>query len=164
MNHYLKADRVIADLIEKGNKKFILFPFGEQGNLIKSILNNRYGVEEELIVDSKLAKISKNPKIISLADLKNVDMSEALVLLTSDNENIYSELRYQLMQYVALEKIVDVFSVSMYFDKKKRIMINHIANIRAFVHWKQQHVKYTRMALMVRLLNVVFIKVALQIT
>lgn len=118
MNHYLKADRVIADLIEKGNKKFILFPFGEQGNLIKSILNNRYGVEEELIVDSKLAKISKNPKIISLADLKNVDMSEALVLLTSDNENIYSELRYQLMQYVALEKIVDVFSVSMYFDKK----------------------------------------------
>ena len=103
MNHYVKADRMIGELVKNGKNKFILFPFGEQGMLVKSILNNRYGIEEELIVDNKLSKISCNKKIVSIEELENVNMDDKLVLLTSDSNKIYSEIRHELLQYVLLQ-------------------------------------------------------------
>lgn len=117
MDHFIKADRVIRGLVERGHRKFILYPFGEQGSLIKSILNNRYGIEETYIVDNGLVGLSSNCKIISLQDMKKLDLTDQIILLTSDNEAIYSILRYQLLQYVDIEKVVDVFSYSMYFDE-----------------------------------------------
>lgn len=118
MNHYLKANRVIENLVKNGNKKFILYPFGEQGMMIKRILNERFGIEEQYILDNGLAGIAENKKIKPVNYLSEIDMDEMLVLLTSDNEGIYSEIRFQLMKYVRLEKIIDVFSYSMYFDPK----------------------------------------------
>lgn len=118
VHYYQKANRMISELIKQGKKKFILFPFGERGQLVKSILNERYGIEEEWIVDNGIAKVSQNNKIIELTDLEKIDMSDMLVLLTSDNEKIYSELRYQLMQYVEFDKIIDLFSISMFYDSQ----------------------------------------------
>lgn len=114
MNHYLKADRVIKRLIMEGKQKFVLFPFGEQGMLIKSILNNRYGLQEAFIIDNGIAVLNENIKKSEY--LKDIDCSEYTFLITSDNEDIYSEIRFELMKYVELSNIVDVFSYSMYFD------------------------------------------------
>ena len=86
--------------------------------MIKNILNLRYGIQEEFIVDNKLAEISKNKNIISLKDLKEKNIDDMIVLLTSDMEGIYSEIRAQLMEVVDISKIIDVFSYSMYFDKE----------------------------------------------
>ncbi|MCM1231458.1 MAG: TylF/MycF family methyltransferase [Ruminococcus flavefaciens] len=118
MNRFLKADRVIRNLVEGGIKEFVLFPFGEQGMIVKRILNERYGIEEKYIIDNRLSKISDNPKIISLEDIDSYDMDNITVLLTSDNEDIYSEIRYQLLLYFNMKQIVDIFSFSMYFDKQ----------------------------------------------
>ena len=86
--------------------------------MIKNILNLRYGIQEEFIVDNKLAEISENKNIISLKDLKEKNINDMIVLLTSDMEGIYSEIRAQLMEVVDISKIIDVFSYSMYFDKE----------------------------------------------
>lgn len=118
MDHYLKAERVVESLINEGHRKFILYPFGKQAMMIKEILNKRYGIEEEHIIDNKLAYTSNNKKIISLNKLNEINTDDKIVLLTSDNEEIYSEIRYQIMLYVKLDRIVDVFSYSMYFDKQ----------------------------------------------
>lgn len=40
------------------------------------------------------------------------------VLLSSDHEQIYSDIRSQLMNVVNMEQVIDVFSYSMYFDKE----------------------------------------------
>ncbi len=85
--------------------------------MIKNILNLRYGIQEEYIVDNKLSEISNNKNIISLKDLKEKNIDDMIILLTSDMNNIYSEIRKQLMEVVDIEKIVDVFSYSVYFDK-----------------------------------------------
>lgn len=115
MNHYLKADKMIRNLILKGKRKFVLFPFGEQGMLIKQILNVKYNIKEEFIVDNSLSKI--NAEIKGIEYLKNIECEKFTFLITSDNEDFYSEIRYQLMQYVSIENIVDIFSNSMYFDE-----------------------------------------------
>lgn len=118
MNRYLKANRVINTLINEGIKKFILYPFGEQGMMIKRILNERYGIQEIAIVDDKLADVTNNSRVIPIDKLKGMDTNDIKVLLTSDNEEIYSEIRYEITKYISLKNLVDVFSYSMYFDKQ----------------------------------------------
>lgn len=117
MDYIKKADRVVNKLIMGGARKFILFPFGECGMKVKSVLNQRYGIQEEYIVDNRLAGVSEDKHIISLEELKSKDIKGMIVLLTSDSDTIYSEIRYQLMQCVDFKQIVDVFSYSMYFDE-----------------------------------------------
>lgn len=117
MNYYEKACRVIENLISKGRKRFILFPFGERGMLIKRLLNERYGIMEEGIIDNGLSKIREG-EIYPISILQEKNLDDVIILLTSDNEAAYSELRYQLMQYVSIEQFVDVFSISQYFDEK----------------------------------------------
>lgn len=116
INHYLKADRIIKKLIAEGKKNFILFPFGEQGMMIKSILNQRYGIQEAYIIDNGLA--NHNANIRRCEFIKEIDCKNFIFLITSDNEDIYSEIRFELMKYVELSNIVDVFSNSMYFDSQ----------------------------------------------
>ncbi len=70
VDYFKKADRVIKGLIRNGKSKFIIFPFGERGILIKQILNQRYGIQEEYIVDNLLSTVSKNKMVISLTELQ----------------------------------------------------------------------------------------------
>lgn len=114
---YIKADRMIGNLVGEGKKRFAIFPFGVRGMLVKKILNERYGITEEFIIDNKLAESSDNSKIISLADFGEKSDEKIIVLLANENGAVFSEIRYQLMQYVEISQIVDVFSASMYFDK-----------------------------------------------
>lgn len=117
MDYYNKANRVIRSLVAGGNTEFIIYPLGKRGIEVKQILNQEYKIEEKYIVDNGKSASSKNKKIINLKELKNIDIGNMLVLLTSDNEDIYSELRWQLLQIVDFKNIVDVFSYSAYFDR-----------------------------------------------
>lgn len=114
MNYYQKAIRVIKRLVDNGKDKFIIFPFGERGMLIKNILNQCFGIEEVVIIDNSLCKT--NNAIKDLSVLKNYDLNTCCILLSSDTDSCYSELRYQLMKYATINQFVDVFSSSMYFD------------------------------------------------
>lgn len=114
--YFLKADRVIKRLLNEGKREFALFPFGERGMMVKDILNRRYGVHERYIVDNGLSSLGG----LSLDDLKKRDVDDLIILLTSDNEEIYSDIRFELMQRFPIEKIVDLFSDSMYFDPEVR--------------------------------------------
>lgn len=88
-------------------KKFILFPFGKQGMLTKKILNEVFGIHEEYIIDNYLYKI--NPKIKGLSYLSQIDCKQYVILITSDNEELYGELRKQVRQYADDNNIVDIF-------------------------------------------------------
>lgn len=114
MDYYRKAKRVIEKLISNGKREFILFPFGERGLMIKNILNNQYGIKEEYILDNKLSKLVDT--IHPIEYLAQLDLNRYLILLTSDNEECYSEIRTDLMKYAGLDQFVDVFSTSMYWD------------------------------------------------
>jgi hypothetical protein len=114
MNYYQKAVRVIKRLVDNGKDKFIIFPFGERGMLIKNILNQCFGIEEVGIIDNGLCKT--NNSIKDLSALNNYDLNDCCILLSSDTDSCYSEIRYQLMKCATIEQFVDVFSSSMFFD------------------------------------------------
>ncbi len=64
------------------------------GKRVKSILNVFCNLQEYCIVDNFLAK--KYDSIKSLDELTEDDLKDALVLITSDSEEVYDELRQNL--------------------------------------------------------------------
>jgi len=114
MTEFTKADRVINKLVKSGKRKFILFPYGEWGSMVERNLVQRYGIKDSIIIDNGLAEVSE--KVHKIDYLKEIDWSNYTVLLTSENESIYAEIRTQILDYVDMEHIVDVLSYSPYFD------------------------------------------------
>lgn len=107
MDYYVCIRKAIEKQILLKRRKFILFPFGEQGMLAKRILNEVFGIQEEYIIDNYLSQM--NPKIKELSYLSQIDCSQYIILITSDNEKIYDELRGQVRKYVDDKYIVDIF-------------------------------------------------------
>ena len=69
-----------------------------------------------LIIDNNLAdEFPDHFKKISYLEKINTD--DIIVLLTSDKESCYRELRLELMKYIPVSQFIDIFSHSMYFDK-----------------------------------------------
>lgn len=115
---YIRA--IIEEQILLGERKFILFPFGEQGMLVKRILNEVFGIQEICIMDNYLFKL--NPNIKHLSWLKREKYKCCKVLITSNNPNIYEEIRHEISQYIESDQIVDIFEKIR--DKKSSINKN----------------------------------------
>lgn len=59
MSNYGIIRERVQQCLEEGWKKFIVFPFGENGMLAKHVLEQAFGITELLIVDNELAKYNK---------------------------------------------------------------------------------------------------------
>ena len=113
MNYYQRTVNQIKRLVDEGYEKFIIFPFGERGFMVKQILNQIFGITEELIIDNKLQ--NRGGGIRGIEALTEYDLNKYKVLLTSDQEEYYSEIRFQLMKYANVHQFIDLFSPSMFF-------------------------------------------------
>lgn len=60
MNKYKKICEVIESNILAGRDKFIIYPFGELGMLTQNILNERYNIKEQYLIDNRLSQIRED--------------------------------------------------------------------------------------------------------
>lgn len=104
-----KAERVLA-LLDR-SKEWIIYPFGEKGKLVKGIVDVYYS--GAIVADGKN---NKSKSVMSLEDLQNLDVNNKLVLLCSDSEEYYNEIREQIFGIFPFSQVIDVFSNSMYYD------------------------------------------------
>lgn len=93
----------------------IIYPMGKYGMLVKHILNDRYGIQEAFVADNLIAEVTHNSGIYPISKIKDIDMQERTVLLSSDPG--FSDVRAELLKYTTIDHILDVFSPSLYFDK-----------------------------------------------
>lgn len=107
MGYYSDVRKVIEEQILLGRRDFILYPFGEQGLLVKEILNKVFGIQEKCIIDNYLCKFNSSIKDVSY--LNKYEYKSCVVLITSDNEEVYDVLRNTVKKYVGSERIVDIF-------------------------------------------------------
>lgn len=108
-----KISSVLAAEIRRGHKNFIIFPYGELGRFTVRILNNKYKLKERLIIDNKLSET--NPDIKKIDYLKEIDIRDSILLITSVNKESYAEVRKLAFEYMPKEQIVDIF------DKKTQV-------------------------------------------
>ena len=107
MNAHTKINKSIDNCIKTGTK-FIIYPFGEHGLYVKQVLKERYGIEPVAIIDNLLAGTNG---IVSLEVLKEKKLNDTKILLAST----CTEIRQNLLKYVDIKNILDIFSPSMYF-------------------------------------------------
>lgn len=101
-----------------GGKKLAIYPFGDVGMRTKALLNWKYGVEEALIVDNKLALV--NPEIASLEQVKN---PEAYIwLLTCGNLDYHKEILRSVQQLVPENQILDLFAHLPVYSEKYHLL------------------------------------------
>ena len=98
----------IVNSTDKKKRKLVLYPFGKQGMQIKQILNWQYGIEEAFIIDDGLYHL--NSSIKPLEYLKNIDTSQYIFVITSDNLKYWDEIRSNIRKYVKNENIIDMYS------------------------------------------------------
>ncbi len=77
--NYWKVDETIRHCLDRGFRKFIIYPYGEVGLLIKNVLNDVYNIKETLIVDE--AKAKYNNGVVAYEDFTPTDYHEDAVLL-----------------------------------------------------------------------------------
>ena len=118
MDYYLKIKSAIEEQIKKGKKNFILYPFGERGYLTKQILNDVFGIQEAYVIDNHLCEI--NYKIKHISFLRQIDASQYTILITSDNLEIYDEIREEIEKYAPGGSIVDIFPKDGEEEKKDK--------------------------------------------
>lgn len=107
VNHTVFAENGIRDLKSGGLGKVIIYPFGEEGKIVKCILNLYFGIQEYAIVDNFLSE--KYPGIKSLDNLTDADIEGAKVLITSDRPDIWDEIREALYKRVPKSQCVELF-------------------------------------------------------
>ncbi|MCM1182002.1 MAG: CatB-related O-acetyltransferase [Roseburia sp.] len=99
----------IEEKLNKGYRKFIIFPYGDVGIQVKQILNTVYGLQEAYILDNHLWKY--NPQIKALDFLKDTECGDCCLLLSSTNPDLYEELKKEAQKYFPEENIAELSSM-----------------------------------------------------
>lgn len=107
---YIQIEKVIKELIDKGHKNFVIYPYGQNGYLCKEILNYKYHINEIAIVDNILCKT--NTDVLSAEQLKNIQYDFCIVENCS-NITVHKEVISEIKEYVKQENIFTVFPNKM---------------------------------------------------
>lgn len=126
MDYYMYLNKVIEQIVDgitaDKKDKLVLYPFGQQGMLVKQILNWRYGIKEAFILDAFLCE--KNNDIKALDYLREIDTTQYVFLITSDNLDYWDQIRRNLKKYVKEKNIIDLF-----YDKPFRYNTPRVASL-----------------------------------
>ena len=123
MDYYKYLVKKLGEIVSEYKCDFIIYPFGERGALTKGILNGIYGVQEKAVIDNVLC--DTYGQIENLEYLRQVNLDECKVLITSDRLEIYEELRENLYETVGKEYCIELFPVppSIEISRQKKPLI-----------------------------------------
>lgn len=94
-----------AQLI-KGRSQFIIFPFGDIGMQIKTILKEAYDIKVSFIIDNNLCRY--NNKIKPSSFLNQLNPKEYTLILSSIDDKIYETLKAEAAKYFDQNNIAEI--------------------------------------------------------
>lgn len=98
--------QILEEYIVEGYNKFIIYPFGDNGRMIKDLLKEYYNIEPVFIVDNKYSMY--NPNIIPFEELQKADCQESIVLLTIENNEINLCMEEECLRYFSGKSVVNL--------------------------------------------------------
>lgn len=104
---FAEAVLAIGRLIKREGRKqnLVVCPYGEKGRLVKSVLNEIFGIREMAVVDNHLCATEEG--IISIAELAKAKEKYTVLLSTEK-----SDIKEYLMHEISKSEHADVFDVS----------------------------------------------------
>lgn len=100
--------KLVRNVLRKNVHRFLIYPYGKNGMLLKQILENQYGIEGIIIFDNYLSDINKT--IRPLCEIVNYYTEESCIILTSSIRECWENISL----YVNLMDIEGPFSVIRY--------------------------------------------------
>lgn len=89
------------------DKRIAIYPFGYVGQLVKTVLNNAYFIQEDYIFDEEMSRY--NDKIKKLEDCDEEELKDMVVLIASDKVSLWDEIRENAKKYFKEDNIFDIF-------------------------------------------------------
>ena len=83
---YKKFNNIVLNCFSNGIERFAIVPFGENGMLLKQILQERYNISDIILIDNYLYQYNNNVR--QFADLDNSDIAKRHFIVTSALEEI----------------------------------------------------------------------------
>lgn len=117
MNDYERIKRTIEYHVNiLGKRDFVIYPFGNNGQIAKKILNNDFGIFEKYIIDQNKSQYMEDVHNIDF--LKKVYNDEKFyILLTIHTSNkAFITVHQQISEFAQVERIIDIFSISTSFN------------------------------------------------
>ncbi len=100
--------QVLSKYINGQTDQFIIYPFGVNGVNVKNVLKDFFGLNPCFIVDNECSKY--NPCIINKETLREVYQKEMYLILTIENNKINSEIRNELLEFIPMENIINLYT------------------------------------------------------
>ena len=102
--------------IERGERNFIIYPFGVNGVMVNDILQTQFGIKPAYIIDNMLCK--SNPAIRSADILDGLDSKKYLVLLTIENPETIEDIRHSIYARYPKERVLELFPYMQHTDAR----------------------------------------------
>ncbi len=106
-------DRILKKIESDGvhhDLKFVIYPFGTLGSIVKNILNIHYGIKEYMICDN--FRCNECERIKNLSEIPSDEMDDVIVLVSSDVRTIHEDILKAAYEAVPKERCVDVFPLT----------------------------------------------------
>ena len=110
--------KIVKGKIAEGQKKFVIYPFGENGLAAKTILNEYFGLSPIFVVDNEYAGL--NPNIISLQCFKEKYDDSMCVILTIENSKSNMKMQNELLEFVDISNILNFQAIFQNEELEKR--------------------------------------------
>lgn len=88
------------------SKRIIVFPCGDVGIQVSSIMRSIYSVEPAYLIDNRKCKYTDNIHEISF--LRGIDTNEYVLFLASTNPDIYDDLKKSALEYFSEDKVIEL--------------------------------------------------------
>lgn len=119
-----KVRKILKGKIDEGIKKFIIYPFGTNGILIKNCLEDVFNTKPVLIIDNEYEKYHSG--IENSLYLKEHYEKDTVVLLTIEDEELNRKMEEYLRTFVPRDRIVNFFC-PVKKEKNSRVIVNQFS-------------------------------------
>ena len=123
----------IAAYIEKGITDFVIFPFGENGELTRAVLEYSFGIIPVAIVDNSLYRTIEG--IISFSDFEKAYKPGWHIIYTMESEGHHDSLKDNIKRVVPEDSIIDLLEyrkthyIEYYSKVKNRLCLDSLLPI-----------------------------------
>lgn len=135
MNIRSKIRNEVIQQIKNGVKEFVIYPYGNWGQIAKNTISECFGIEPVYIVDNELANY--NPDIISFKEFGGKYTPTMHVILAVEDYETNRRMKNALLEFVSVDKIINLFGEEPEI-KRHRLNKEDIYLNKLFVASEQQ--------------------------
>lgn len=98
------------NLLDEGKRKIIIYPFGDNGQRIKDIMETCYGIAPFKIVDNTYSKY--NREILNETELENIFDGSMTIILCIENKEKNNQIYSSLIRFIPKDQIINMNSLT----------------------------------------------------